>query len=247
MTAPPSTDDHIAEHVPWDQMTLHPRPDRKRIFYLAAAAVFVVVVGIVVTQQFRPTGSEFIPVVSASTATPLVTTATPQVAVPAPAVPAVLSEEDLMAIDSGEIERSVVARAEWASLEFFTLDPGDGWASRVSTAFGVEVDETSQPVGPQPEAVSYVEWVRAASVDKSQSGEYLVTVMMRRIVAIDGVSYDRLPLEWVAVPIAFDDQGAPSVTGWPYPTTAILVPSSGLLSEADWFVDEQGVSWPSSS
>ena len=54
MTTTPSTEDHIAEHIPWEHLTINPPPDRSRLLYGIAAVIAVAVVAIVAFQQFGP-------------------------------------------------------------------------------------------------------------------------------------------------------------------------------------------------
>ena len=205
--------------------------------------IVVVMIGFVAFQQFSSPSRDFIPVVSGPATNTVASLSAPD-AINAPAPPALLSEADLMAIDVGSVERAVVGRAEWATLEFFTLDPGDIWADRVSDAFGSTLPNTVEPFGPQPEAVSYVEWVRAVWLDEQAQGEYLVTIMMRRLVAVDGTSYQRLPLEWVELRVALDERGQPSVTEWPVFADARFEGSSGELAAVELSSDVAGLSWP---
>ena len=141
MTTTPSTEDHIAEHIPWEHLTINPPPDRSRLLYGIAAAIAVAVVAIVAFQRFgpRPVAVQQPIREPAGLTTPAgAQPASPENAgatqLPVPAAPAIVSEADLMAVEPGEFQRTVAARAEWVVLEFFSLDPGEDWGDRVSAA-----------------------------------------------------------------------------------------------------------------
>lgn len=256
---PPPTDEQVSEHLPWEQLTIPPQPDRKTLYYGIAAGLIVLVMAVMVFRHLtRPSAADLTPVTPAAvTAEPLTTTA----AVPPPsgeggAAPATLalaepevttelSEADLMAVDRGGTERAVAARAEWLVLEFFTIDPADVWATRVEAASGLRLPDGVAPEVSGAEAVSYVEWTRTGSVTRTGQDTFLATVLIRRLVAPDGISFQRLPVEQVQVDLRVAPDGEvralslPEVTA-PSETDLIPWPDAELI----WVVDSAGIGWP---
>jgi hypothetical protein len=116
--------------------------------------------------------------------------------------------------------------------------------SRVEAAAGIEFDP---PAHPEADAatVSYVEWVRALSVDALGGGIYRVRVGMRRLVAIDGVTYSRLPVEEVQLSLSLGANDRPVLLVMPVlrsvdasdPDVSIAVSASSHGSA--------GIGWPS--
>lgn len=250
--SPPSTsassDDHVAEHIPWDHLTIQPPPDRRRLWYGAALAIVAMAVVIVVVRSFERPRPLIEPVLvdpspAASVAPPVVPTV-PASSLPPPTEPDLLSEADLMAVDPLRLERSVVTRAEAFVLEFFSLDPGDTWSARVAEAAGRPVADGIAPVGPDEATVSYVEWVSVYDVERRGSGRYAVEVSFRRLVAVDGVAYRRLPIEWVTVEVELDAGGVPRVGTLPVPTDGPMIGGEALTSSGRT-VDAVGIDWPS--
>lgn len=50
---PPSTEDHIEEHMPWEHLTIPPQRDRRVLIYAAAAGLIAAVLGVVVVRQLK--------------------------------------------------------------------------------------------------------------------------------------------------------------------------------------------------
>ena len=156
---PPSTEDQIGEHLPWEHLTIPPPPDRRFLMYGLAAGLIVAVLGVVIVRQLnRPSAADLQPVTQVAMiqdsvpAEPVTTTAGNAVARPTvtmglaePEAPTELSEADLMAVDTGSIQQKVAGRAEWLVLEFFTLDPSDPWRDRVETASGLRLPSALAP------------------------------------------------------------------------------------------------------
>ena len=256
---PPSTDDQVSEHLPWEQLTIPPQPDRKILIYGVAAGLIVVVLGIVVFRQInRPSGPDLVPVTPISVASePLATTTTlPPVAdrearVPAtvslaePEVTPRLSEADLMAVDREGTERTVAGTAEWLVLEFFTIDPSEVWTDRVQAASGLRLPDGVAPELSSTETVSYVEWTRTRAVTQTGPDTYRAIVLIRRLVAPDGVAFQRLPVERIEVDLRLEPDGAVRALSLPEIATPIeteLVPLPE--TELVWVVDSAGIGWP---
>ena len=259
---PTASEDHLSEHVPWENLTIPPQQDRRFLMYGLAAGLMVAVLGVVVVRHLnRPDVSDVVPVtpvpagsVDAQQPVETVPEQTPQAlpAVPVtlaePETPQELSEADLMAVDVGGIRRQVAGRAEWLVLEFFTLDPSEPWRERVETASGLRLPAEAAPDTPAVPTVSYVEWARTRSVDQTGTDTFRASVLIRRLVATDGVTFERLPTEWVEVHLIMEADGMVRATSLP----RITAPPQGSLlpfsdQDLDWFTDSTGISWPSSA
>ena len=259
---PPSTEDQIGEHIPWEHLTIPPQPDRKLLMYGLAAGLIVAVLGVVIVRQLnRPSPAELQPVIpvtapqEAAPAQP--TTAGVEDIVPQPAVtlalaepeaPTELSEADLMAVDTGGLHREIAGTAEWLVLEFFTLDPSDPWRDRVEAASGLRLPSSLIPETADGSAVSYVEWTRTRSVDQTGEDTYRASVLIRRLVASDGVTYRRLPTEWVNVDLRVESDGNVRAVSLPQ----IITPAAGNLiplqeSDLTWATDAAGINWPATT
>lgn len=257
---PPSTEDHLSEHLPWEHLTIPPAPDRRFLIYGVAAGLVIAVLGFVVVRQLqRPSPDELTPVAqvtAAPVAAPIPETPVPQDTVTAPTVtlalaepeaPQELSEADLMAVGSGSTQRELAAHAEWLVLEFFTLDPSDPWRDRVQTASGLMLPADLAPDSSGGTAESYVEWTQTLSVEQIGEATFRATVLTRRLVAPDGADFRRLPAERVTVILRMEPGGRIRVASLPTVTTP---PVGDLLplthEELRWTFDEAGIAWPSS-
>ena len=256
---PPSTDDQVSEHLPWEQLTIPPQPDRKILIYGVAAGLIVVVLGIVVFRQInRPSAPDLVPVTPISVASePLATTTTlapvadRETPVPAtvslaePEVTPRLSEADLMAVDREGTERTVAGTAEWLVLEFFTIDPSEVWTDRVQAASGLRLPDGVAPELSSTETVSYVEWTRTRAVTQTGPDTYRAIVLIRRLVAPDGAAFQRLPVERIEVDLRLEPDGAVRALSLPEIATSTeteLVPLPE--TELVWVVDSAGIGWP---
>ncbi len=259
---PPSSEDQVSEHLPWEHLTIPPSRDRRFLIYGVAGGPVVVILLVVVLRQVNsPSPAELAPVIpvtvtsAEATSTDAATQDTassvtsPPSTVPlaGPEAPLQISEADLRAVEPGNVEREVAARAEWFVLEFFTLDPSDPWQGRVEAASGLELPNDLVPNASDDLAVSYVEWTRAASIQ--QIGEYLFEafVLIRRLVASDGVTFRRLPVEQVAVHFETFPDGrirAASLPRFTIPDDSQPAPlvDAGL----SWVTDAAGIVWPHS-
>jgi hypothetical protein len=248
----------VSEHLPWEQLTIPPQPDRKLLIYGVAAGLIVVVLGVVVFRHLnRPTASDLVPVTPIAVASEPLATTTPlpvadgggpvpaTVALAEPEVTARISEADLMAVDREGTERTVAGTAEWLVLEFFTIDPSEIWTERVQAASGLRLPDGVAPEPSSAGTVSYVEWTRTRSVTQTGPDTYRALVLIRRLVAPDGVGFQRLPVEWVEVDFLVEPDGgirALSLPEFSPPTETDLVPLPE--TEPAWVVDSAGIGWP---
>lgn len=258
---PPSTEDHLSEHLPWEHLTIPPATDRRFLIYGVAAGLVIAVLGFVVVRQLqRPSPGELTPVapVTASReAAPIeevppvpqdtVSSPTVTLALAEPEAPQELSEADLMAAGSGSTQREMAAHAEWFVLEFFTLDPSDPWRDRVQTASGLMLPADLAPDSSGGTAVSYVEWTQTLSVEQIGEATFRVTVLTRRLVAPDGADFRRLPAERVTVTLRMEPGGRIRAASLPAVTTPPVGDLLPLVNEdLRWTLDEAGIAWPSS-
>lgn len=257
---PTASEDQLSEHVPWENLTIPPQQDRRFLIYGLAAGLMVAVLGVVVVRQLnRPDASDMLPVTPVTTqhvdVQQPVATVPEQTSQAIPAVPVALaepeapqeiSEADLMAVDVGDIRRQVAGRAEWFVLEFFTIDPSEPWRERVETASGLRLPTEIAPDTPAVPTVSYVEWARTRSVEQTGTDTFRVSVLIRRLVATDGVTFERLPTEWAEVHLIVETDGMVRATSLPRITPP---PQDSLLplpdQDLEWLTDSVGISWPS--
>lgn len=259
---PTASEDQLSEHVPWENLTIPPQQDRRFLMYGLAAGLIVAVLGVVVVRHLsRPEVSDVLPVtpvttadVSATQPIETVPAPAPQTLPPVPVAPAEpeepqeVSEADLMAIDLDGIRRQVAGRAEWLVLEFFTIDPSEPWRERVETASGLRLPTEVAPDTPSVPTVSYVEWVRTRAVDRTGTDTFRASVLIRRLVATDGVTFERLPTEWIDVDLTLEADNTARAVSLPRITTP---PQGSLLplpdQDLEWHTDSTGISWPSSA
>ena len=275
---PPSTEDHIEEHMPWEHLTIPPQRDRRVLIYTAAAGLIAAVLGVVLVRQFSSPAPPAPPAAAAvqqetapppapavdrpATAAPATAdAASPEAAAPAgpaayPAAPlaaprqaepeAELSEADLAAADTEGVHRKAAGTAEWMVLEFFTLDPSDPWRDRVEAAMGLKLPPDAEPDAADNPAVSYVEWIRTQSVEQTGEDTFRASVLIRRLVALDGETYERLPAEQVDIDLRLEPDGEVRAASLPE-LTPQTPRSLNPMAETPirLAADAAGIGWPS--
>lgn len=248
-------DVEVFERIPWD--SLKPPPDRRWLAYLAALGIVLAAVGVSIgrgmSPGMNPPVATSIPA-AVTTLVPLAEFAEPTAPLPEDQstvvdmeLSGVWSEADLMAVPFSNLEASAATLAEWFIVDWFTRD---GTAGSIDGRSFVEWS-----------GVSKVEWLAASRVE--------VTVVVRRLAAVDDEPYTRLAAEAWVVNATIDgdewliDEG-PVLAPTPQmvfeispldeevpqhlvssiggdPTTATRV-GDGWLVELDW-VDPAGLTW----
>ncbi len=205
------------EQIPWSALAAKAPDPLSRIPYAVAAAVAVIVLGVVISrvigggeeptmvtlpvteeQAVVPVAAETAPIESAAAAP--VTTAAP------------LSEADLMAVAIDDESLLAAMYAEWFVSDYFTVD-GDGVVSeRLVEQLGEVVIPHQSPAG-----LSYVEWVRAFAVDTQRSGRYMVDVAYQALTSATEGRYSRSPIRAVAITLDIDVDGTVTLVDLPAP------------------------------
>lgn len=223
-----ATEDTVSEHIPWQQLTVPPRPRSGRILLAVALAVGLAAVGLLIGRASAVSPPPPDPAASASSAVPSPPASVSPVPAPTPTDP--LREADLRAAPAAPPAALAMARAEWFLLEYLTrlgdptqksrLAAAGGWPADPAGS-GEEFDDVDDEVG-----ASYVEWVRAISVEVLDSNTFLVGAVVSRLAApARGEQFTRVALEGWQVTVGVDPGGATAVTAWPVP---IAMPASGL-------------------
>lgn len=108
-----------------------------------------------------------------------------------------------MAVHPESLEAEAAAVAEWMAADYFTVDGSSGWSEHLAGLF-----PAGSPL-PKPDAGyrSFVEWAQSIAVSESGPGQFTVTVIVRRLAAVDPDPYQRLPLEAVEVHMRWTDEG----------------------------------------
>src|SRR5690606_15799183 len=161
-------DVEVFERIPWE--SLQTKPDRRWIVYLTSGVLVLGAIGVSVGRQMAGPTPPAMSTPSAPAATTMAVP--PPVTEPPPTTsttPPLWSEADLMALPAATLEIPALARAEWFVSDYFTRD-GE-------------------------EERSFVEWVRAESIEWVAESTAEVSVLVRRLAASGDDPYTRLPTE----------------------------------------------------
>lgn len=243
-----STEEH--EEIPWSMLVEHDRRSRSRMLYIAAA---VIVALVVIVAAVRWVDGHRHGIDPAETVIPVVTTTIP------PAPPTTLvSEADLMAVDSSIDHLAAIARAEWFVTDYFTID-----GAAVPEFLAAFPDDAVLPELPQSSgepAVSFVEWARATALATHGDG-YVVTVLFRTLYENTEQRFERSPVRAVDVIVIVDGQRtavadlpipveapvAHGLSGWPQPSgdateaaIASALEYAGVFTENPALIDSGG-------
>ncbi len=229
----PASDDEQFERIPWDQLKMPPSP-RGRAMYVAAAALVAAAVSATLARNLASSPaltSATFPTTTLASPAPALTT-TPSSPSTTVAGPVLWTEADLMAVHPESLAAEAAAVAEWLVSDYFTVD---GSGDLIDSLAGVLPAGSPLPT-PAPGYRSFVEWVQAISVIESAPAEWAVTVLIRRLAAMDADPYERLPLQAVEVTMRWSDQGwsvmdVPAVTALPQLARADPWPEAELPEE----------------
>lgn len=197
-----SNDDEQFERIPWDQL----RPTtggRRGLIYAVAAAIAAAAVSATLARNLAGSPPTTLPLAPTPTAAQPLTTTTSLVATATTSSPIVWSEADLMAVHPDDLRAEAAAMAEWFVADYFTADGSGGLEDQLRSMLP---SEAPLPVH-EPGYRSFVEWVRSVSATEAAPGQYLVQVVVRTLGAVEGSSYQRLPLRAVEVNVQWTDEG----------------------------------------
>ncbi len=218
--------DEVIEHIPWDRLTVNAPERPPWLPYLLGAVVAVAAAVAILTFRTTPSEPSVITLPPDSVSANALgdpadeqsdRTADTRAAVPPPTTPVssaeqIVTEADLMAFAPATGERAAAVRAEWFVLDYFsTSDAARVEKVRAALAGQIVVPE------PPPGLATYVDWVRALSIESEGDGTHLVTVLYRTLVAADGESYRAGHIQAVTVPVAVGSDGSGTVLDFPAP------------------------------
>lgn len=199
------------EQIPWSSLVAE--PDRVLDRRWLTAAVLVGVVAIVgVAFSLRDRGQPPAPSDDA------IETSAPSVNAIEPSPSMVVTEDQLTAdpaLAHGPDDLLVIAaRAEWFTMDFFTVDGSTETMRSIRAALAHDLRAVPLPhdeLGPQ----TFVEWARTVQIDHVGGDAYQVTVVFRTIRASD-TGFDRDPVRAVSFEVA-TSEGKVAVARMPTP------------------------------
>ena len=211
------------EHIPWSELMEESDERRRRVIYLASALVGALVLGVVLARVWWapsvPTAApiESVPTTAAASGPVPASTST------IPELP-LYSEADLMADPPDPSVRAAVARAEWFVTDYFTADFEPSGSADVRSVLpgGADLPALPQDGG---NAISYVEWARAFSVEEVGDGIYEVGVVFRALGAPPDAGFSRQGVRAVSVTIEVTPEGGTAVVDLPSPAVLPLGPT----------------------
>ena len=222
-------DGESMDSIPWESLdTLAQARDHRR-WYVIAAGIVVIAVGISAARNLgigSVSSPDPVPVTAPLVAVPVATAPEGTEPTPTTTAPssAVVTEADLMAIEPPMLERSAATFAEVAAVEYFT-----GLAEGIWT--GVEFDRSRS---------TFVEYATAVEVTHLSPLEFEVLVAVSVLDAPDDGAYVRRPVRGISIVVdASDDQlrpaRLPSPATLPFhrlepASTDPLIPDADLLA-----------------
>ena len=236
MTTPPGDDERF-EHIPWEQVG--PTGDRNKLilYGLAGAILIAGLTASVVGGRGAPTDLVSTPTTT-TLAAEVATTQETIVEIPTTTVsaeatddmgqPRAWSEADLLAFPAETLAAEAAALAEWLASDFFTIDGG---TQIIDDLEKVLPQGSALPTAPSG-SLSFVEWARAVSVQESTPGVYEVLVVVRRLAASDGETYQRIAPIGVVIGLSWTEQG------WSVTDLPILTDPPLLVQAPAWPLEE---------
>ena len=223
------------EQIPWSELTTRPPNGRKRLIYMVAGGVGVLVLVVLAARAFTSSApaqpaAPAVTVAQADTSVAGEVASTTAVAA-APAPSLLYREADLMAFPATPAERAAVARAEWFVTDYFTadLEPSGSTDVRAALPGGAVLPEMPQD---SVSGLSYVEWARAFRVEEIEEGRFRVAVAFRALGAPPESGFYRLPVRAVEVTVAVSADGGSTVIDLPTPVPLPAGPEPGPWPEA---------------
>lgn len=204
--------EEVYERIPWE--TLQPKGgDRNWIVYVVAGAIALGALGysFMRNQPEPPAPIEAVPVSTVPVTTMPETATSPTVGPLHVASPVVVAEADLYAVDQGLYLQKAASHAEWFAVEFISVD-GDESSRAVLAGL-------LPPGSPLPESDPgtqvFVDWAGAQEVVQSGATAFEVEVLVRSLVSHDGGLFTRVAPLLLTVPVEFDGNGDPVISGLP--------------------------------
>jgi hypothetical protein len=180
-TCPISEEDgESMDSIPWDSLDTLGQPRDHRRWYMIAAGIVVVAIGVSAVRNLGAPTPEPVPVTTTARTVPESSEPTSTTTVPDPAP---VTEADLMAIEPHMLERSAAAFAESAATEYFS-----GFADGIWT--GVEFDRSR---------TTFVEYATAVEVTPVNSFEFDVLVAVSVLDAAADEAFVRRPVRGVSI------------------------------------------------
>lgn len=226
-------DHEDVESIPWSDFVAEasPRPDLRRVAYLAAGLLGAVVTGVVLARAWWSPSPPMIVAPGASVAAADVLDGELAIEPTTSVVLPLYSEADLMADPPDPSERAAVVRAEWFVTDYFTADyePSGSGDVRAALPGSAELPDLPQDGSG---GISYVEWARAFDIQPAGNGTYLVDVAFRTLAAPPDGAFIRLPVRAVEVLVDVGPGGA-SVMDIPRPATLPAGPEPPAWPDGD--------------
>lgn len=179
--------DEELESIPWDALLTDDSDSRRRWLVIAGAAIALVAISASAARTLWPSSPAPVAVPTTEAVGAPVSPEPSPTSTVAPPTSSPPSEADLMAAPGDGVEREVVAHAELAVRDYFTLD-GTGW----------EAADLVPGLAP-PEGRSFVEEVVATGVVPLDTDRYAVTLVVSTLGAPPDGGYVRLPRRAVEV------------------------------------------------
>lgn len=127
------------------------------------------------------------------------------------AIPVVISEADLYAIDPQQLADVASAHAEWFAVEYFSVD---GSAESSATLLELLPEGVPMPEAPAGTQV-FVDWVGTHRITQVGDLDFAVEVLVRSLVSTPDSGFIRQPVRLVEVQVSLGVDGEPRVVSAP--------------------------------
>ncbi|MGB7859631.1 MAG: hypothetical protein WBM90_03965 [Acidimicrobiia bacterium] len=216
--------DEIYERIPWETLE-RKSGDRQWLILAIAGAITIGAVAYAVAQNrplpVPPTPAAAPTALADSTSPPNGTT---QEAVSSAALPPVIAEADLFAVDESEMRNQASGLAEWFAIEYFSVDGSSESAGSLAALL---------PAGlPLPEAADgtqvFVDWVGATEVRQVGPAEYEVDVIVRSLRSGSDAAFVRQPPRLAVVILTLGQDGTLNIAAPPVVRALSAVPTPAM-------------------